>query len=121
MGYGLPILFFLAKYLGGKMKRIFYLVHYNVDNDVFKKRVSSPAAQNKVEYIISAINNCGYGVDIISPSITVDKLADKGGMFEYGNNTIKYFRLVFFMTNCKGVASRGTLLFTNKSKKYDII
>lgn len=75
------------------MKRIFYLVHYNVDNKIFKKRVSSPAAQTKVEYIISAINDCGYGVDIISPTVTMDKKGDKGGLFCFGDNTIKYFRV----------------------------
>ncbi|MBO5415105.1 MAG: glycosyltransferase [Clostridia bacterium] len=71
--------------------RIKYLVHYDLENPVFKRRSCAPSAVTKASYIVSALNDLGYGVDIISPALPENGEKDRGGIYKFGENTVKYF------------------------------
>lgn len=48
------------------MRRIKYIVPYDIEENKIENRQYSLAAKYKVEYIIDVLNELGYGVDIIS-------------------------------------------------------
>jgi len=72
------------------MKRIKF-VSYHGCQDEDKRRNNSPAADNKIDYIIEVLNRCGYAVDHISKaSSTIDKFIP--GYVEHANgNTYRFF------------------------------
>lgn len=63
---------------------------FHGDHSHGENRNNSPAADSKVDYIVSALNRCGYGVDIISRQVT-DNLFSLGGKRAEGQNTIRFF------------------------------
>lgn len=90
MGDGIPILFLLGEYYC--MKKLYYLVHLDVENTCFKKRNISPAAQTKATYILKSLNQIGYSVNVISPLCPLNMECDKGGTAKAGENFITFFR-----------------------------
>ena len=71
-------------------KRIKYFCYYG-DKDATHSRDSSPAADTKIDYIIAALNNCSYGVDIISSATNESlQLSSSYSKIEQ-NNTYKFF------------------------------
>lgn len=85
-------------------KRIKYFCFHG-DHSHGENRNNSPAADSKVDYIVSALNQCGYEVDIISRQVT-DNFFSLGGKRKDGQNTIRFFvnfgvlrRLTGWITN----------------------
>jgi len=107
--------------------RIKYLVHYYDDKAPYKIRNYSPAAKNKADYIISALNRIGISVDVISPALTKDGSEDKGGIYTFGDNTIKFFSCInkknFFFKVISFIKRKTDLLFYlfDNIKKDDIV
>ena len=52
------------------MKKIFYLGYYDTPDNKSEKRNIVLAATNKMTYIVSALEDCGYSVNLISASNT---------------------------------------------------
>lgn len=52
------------------MKKIFYLGYYDTPENKSEKRNIVLAATNKMTYIVSALEDCGYSVNLISASST---------------------------------------------------
>lgn len=77
-----------------KNKNIKYVAFYN-DHEINKveNRNSNLAVTNKVNYVCSALNRCGYNVDIVSPCWTENKTGYfKGNFFTISDKiTLKYF------------------------------
>lgn len=80
-------------------KKIKYITFYNDDNEN-DTRECSPAAINKSKYIIEALNNIGYDVDIISPAWSNKKKGFyKGNVINKKNN--KFIKFNSFGGNNK--------------------
>lgn len=91
------------------MNRIKYIGFYN-HNSSLVKRICALSAVNKMDYVISSLNEIGYGVDIISPSwlVQTEKIFFKGGekislennnyvyapSFNTRNKILSYFTIV---------------------------
>lgn len=73
------------------MKRIVYVGFYDMKNDIVRKRNAPPSAVTKMHYIIRAMNQLGYGVDVVSPARPEDQKADKGCFLRDDENTMKLF------------------------------
>lgn len=74
------------------MEKRIKLVTYYGDKDVNCPRSNSPAADNKTDYIIDALNRCGYSVDLIShSSVSKPGFYYKGKIKKKGNNTFRYY------------------------------
>ena len=73
-----------------KVKRIKYFSYYGC-NDVNRKRDNSPAADSKIDYIIGALNRCGYAVDHISLASSACNKFIPAYKEIKENNTLKYF------------------------------
>ena len=58
------------------MQNIKYIIHYDINND--EGRSFTLSAVNKANYIIRALNDIGYDVDIVSASLTLSKKRIKG-------------------------------------------
>lgn len=72
-------------------KRIKYFTYYG-DNDKKALRENSPAADRKTDYIIDALNRCGYSVDIIShSSVTSPGFYFKGKINKKSQNNFRFF------------------------------
>lgn len=72
-------------------KRIKYFTYYG-DSDRKAIRENSPAADRKTDYIIDALNRCGYSVDIIShSSVTTPGFYFKGRTKKERFNTFRFF------------------------------
>ena len=72
-------------------KRIKYFTYYG-DSDKNALRENSPAADRKTDYIIDALNRCGYSVDIIShSSVTTPGFYFKGRTKKERLNTFHFF------------------------------
>lgn len=71
-------------------KRIKYFTYHGCE-DTDKYRFNSPAADTKVDYIISVLNRCGYGVDQISRASSGTRKYLKGYIESSGNNTLRFF------------------------------
>jgi len=68
------------------------LVTYYGDKDENCPRSNSPAADTKTDYIIDALNRCGYSVDLIShSSVSKPGFYFRGKIKEIGNNKFRYF------------------------------
>ena len=73
-----------------KSKRIKYFSYYGC-NDPARKRDNSPAADSKIDYIISVLNRCGYAVDHISNAPSACNHYIPGYVVKSENNTLRYF------------------------------
>lgn len=74
------------------MKRIKYICITDLHESKFKRR-TVPAATTKIDYIVSALNKAGYGVDIISVAESEGKSfgLSKTETIELGINTLTRF------------------------------
>ena len=70
--------------------RIKYFSYYGC-NDEANKRNNSPAADTKLDYIISVLNNCGYAVDHISRASSSCNHYIHTSIEKRGINTLRYF------------------------------
>lgn len=84
-----------------KMKKIKYIAFYDKENEKENRQLSL-AATNKIDYIINALNNLNYYVEIISPSWT-------------NNNN------GFYITNLRKFANKSILLFNSFGTKNKFI
>lgn len=91
------------------MNRIKYIGFYNHNSSIIN-RTCALSAVNKMDYVISSLNEIGYGVDIISPSwlVPTEKIFFKGGekislennnyvyapSFNTRNKILSYFTIV---------------------------
>lgn len=73
-----------------KEKRIKYFSYYGCADPRFG-RSNSPAADSKIDYIIDALNRCGYGVDLISHAPSSSTHYVPGSVTAKGINTVRYF------------------------------
>ena len=74
-----------------KEKRIRYFSYYGC-SDPLRQRDNSPAADSKIDYIISAVNRCGYAVDLISCANSATGHFLHGYIEKKSNgNTLRYF------------------------------
>ena len=73
------------------MERIKYIVSYDLESNKKENRLNILASTNKINYIISVLNDSGYAVDIISTSQTLNKKCYKGHRGRFGCNTIRWF------------------------------
>lgn len=73
------------------MERIKYIVSYDLESNKHQNRLNILASANKINYIISVLNDLGYGVDIISTSQTLNRKCYKGSHTTFGVNTIRRF------------------------------
>lgn len=70
--------------------RIKYFSYYGC-NDPRRRRDNSPAADTKIDYIITVLNKCGYAVDHIShASSSIPKFLP-ATVEQHGDNTLRYF------------------------------
>lgn len=73
------------------MERIKYIVSYDLESNKYQNRLNVLASANKINYIISVLNDLGYAVDIVSTSQTLNKKCYKGNCEAFGINTIRRF------------------------------
>ena len=72
-------------------KRIKYIASFDIDSNKAENRMNMLSSANKINYIITVLNELGYGVDIISYSHTLNKKCYSGKLINWGNNTVKLF------------------------------
>lgn len=72
-------------------KRIKYIASFDIDSNKVENRMNMLSSANKINYIITVLNELGYGVDIISYSHTLNKKCYSGKLINWGNNTVKLF------------------------------
>ena len=53
--------------------RVFYIASYNSDSNNIENRLNVLSSSNKINYIITILNELGYGVDLLSYSHTLNK------------------------------------------------
>lgn len=73
------------------MERIKYIVSYDLESNKHQNRLNVLASANKINYIISVLNDLGYAVEIVSTSQTLNKKCYKGNSAAFGVNTIRRF------------------------------
>lgn len=71
-------------------KRVKFFTFYGCIEDG-KRRDNSPAADTKIDYIISVLNRIGYGVDIISRASSAELHFIPALVKTQGENTYRYF------------------------------
>lgn len=122
------------------MDRRIKLITYYGDKNKTCLRCNSPAADNKTDYVIDALNRCGYSVDLIShSSISIPGLYYKGKVENKGQNTVRYFgsfgvsklkilnvlnwvyRDIVFLVWCIFHLNRGEQIIVYHSLGYDSI
>jgi hypothetical protein len=71
------------------MNKVYYFATYNFPNDQYIRR-GVVSATNKIDYILSALNQNGYDVELISSSYILDKkyVFDKGGKKKLNDKAI---------------------------------
>lgn len=72
------------------MKRIKFFTYHGCQ-DVDKRRDNSPAADNKIDYIIEVLNRCGYAVDHISRAGSAENHYIPAYAEQKGENIFRYF------------------------------
>lgn len=72
-------------------KRIKYIASFDIDANKGENRINMLSSANKINYIITVLNELGYGVDVISYSHTLNKKCYSGKLIKWGENTIKLF------------------------------
>lgn len=72
-------------------KRIKYIAAYDIEENKGENRVNVLSSTNKINYIISVLNDIGYDVDVISTSHTLNKKFYSGKLLKWKNNTLRLF------------------------------
>lgn len=73
------------------MKRIKYIVSYDVQSNHMENRVNVLASSNKIDYIVSVLNGLDYQVELISTSQTLNKKFYPGKKIKIGQNVLRLF------------------------------
>ena len=73
------------------MSRIKYIASFDIEANKAENRVNMLSSANKINYIITVLNELGYGVDVISMSHTLNHKCYSGKTINWGANTIKLF------------------------------
>ena len=73
------------------MKRIKYIASFDVDSNKEENRLNMLSSANKINYMLTVMNELGIGVDIISTSQTLNKRCYSGKVIKWGNNTLRLF------------------------------
>lgn len=79
---------------GVELKKVYYLGYYDTEENKSENRNHVLAASNKMTYIVSALEKCGYCVNLISASQTKNKQKYKGKTVPIGNQS----ELILFKT-----------------------
>lgn len=72
-------------------KRIKYIAAFDLDENRNENRLNTLSSTNKINYIITVLNELGYGVDVISTSQTLNKQCYSGKLIKWGENTLRLF------------------------------
>lgn len=72
-------------------QRIKYIASFDIEANKEENRMNMLSSANKINYIISVLNELGYGVDVISYSHTLNRKCYTGKTISWGKNTIKLF------------------------------
>ena len=72
-------------------KRIYYIASFDIEANKKENRLNILSSTNKINYLISVLNELGYCVDVISTSPTLNKRCYSGKICHWGVNTIKLF------------------------------
>ena len=72
-------------------KRIKYIASFDIEANKPENRVNMLSSANKINYIITVLNELGYGVDVISYSHTLNKKCYSGKTIKWEDNSIKLF------------------------------
>lgn len=72
-------------------KRLYYIASFDIEANRAENRLNVLSSTNKINYLISVLNELGYGVDVISTSPTLNKKCYSGKCYKWGVNTIKLF------------------------------
>lgn len=73
-----------------KNNKIKYFTYHGCST-MGKQRHNSPAADTKIDYIVSVLNRLGYGVDVISRASSAENKYLSSSVNTLGKNTYKYF------------------------------
>ena len=73
------------------MKSIKYIVSYDIESNFKENRVNVLASSNKINYIVSVLNDLGYKVDLISTSQTLNSRCYLGKEISLGINKLHLF------------------------------
>lgn len=73
------------------MKKIKYIVSYDVQSNHKENRVNVLASSNKIDYIVTVLNDLGYQVELISTSQTLNKKCYPGKEIKIGQNVLRLF------------------------------
>lgn len=74
-----------------EVRRVKYIASFDIDSNKGENRMNMLSSANKINYIITVLNELGYGVDVISYSHTLNKKCYSGKQIKWGINTIKLF------------------------------
>lgn len=74
-----------------EQRRIKYIASFDIDANKAENRMNMLSSANKINYIITVLNEIGYGVDVISYSHTLNNKCYAGKTIKWGNNSIKLF------------------------------
>lgn len=72
-------------------KRIKYIAAFDIDENKIENRLNTLSSTNKINYIITVLNELGYCVDVISTSQTLNKKVYRGKLLKWGVNTVRLF------------------------------
>lgn len=78
--------------------RVFYIASYNSDSNNIENRLNVLSSSNKINYIITILNELGYGVDLLSYSHTLNKCCYGYKQLRFGDNNM----LQLFPTTWRG-------------------
>lgn len=97
------------------MRRIKYIASFDVDSNKGENRLNMLSSANKINYILTVMNELGIGVDIISTSHTLNKECYPGKLIILGDNTLKLFPTTWrggaLLKIINAVVLRTSLLF----------
>lgn len=72
-------------------KRIKYIASFDLDQNKEQNRTNALSSANKINYMLTVMNELGIGVDIISSSFTLNKRCYGGKLMHQGENTVRLF------------------------------
>ena len=108
-------------------KRIKYIAAFDLDENRNENRLNTLSSTNKINYIITVLNELGYGVDVISTSQTLNKQCYGGKLINWGENTLRLFpttwRGGFFLKALNAIVLRFAICsyLYRKIKKNDVV
>lgn len=93
------------------MKSVYYLGFYDIEQNKSENRNYVLSATNKMRYIIDTIEACGYSVEVISASQTLNSVGYPGKVLEIGKRSrLRLFRTLKWGNKARRVLSRHDML-----------